>query len=77
MTLQAAIEGRGIALVPHVLAATDIQSTSLVQVIPKRVPSDGSYFLIGQKRTWEQGKVKIFRDWLRSEVSKVKEDFLK
>ena len=68
MTLQAAIQGRGIALVPHILAEADIQMGSLVQVMPQRVKSEGSYFLIGRKRSWDQGKIKIFREWLHNEV---------
>lgn len=68
MTMQAAIEGRGIALVPEVLARGDLQSGLLVPACSERVTSDGRYFLIGRKRSWEQGKVKIFRDWILSEI---------
>lgn len=68
MTIQAAVQGRGIALVPHILAKADIQAGSLVAAMPHRIKSDGSYFLIGRKRSWDQGKIKIFRQWLHNEI---------
>ena len=49
MAIQAAMEGRGIALVPDVLVMDDIRSGLLVQAIPARVPSAGQYYLIGRK----------------------------
>lgn len=68
MSMQAAIEGRGIALVPLVLAQGDLAAGLLVPAMHRRITSDGLYFLIGRKRSWEQGKVKIFRDWLLQEI---------
>lgn len=70
MTMQVAIEGRGIALVPQVLAQGDLSSGLLVPALSQRIASDGHYFLIGRKRSWEQGKVKIFRQWLLGELQK-------
>lgn len=69
MTMQAAIEGRGIALVPKVLVQADLDAGLLVPAMEHSVISDGNYFLIGRRRSWEQGKVKIFRDWLRAEAA--------
>lgn len=66
MAIQAAMEGRGIALVPDVLVMDDIRSGLLVQAIPARVPSAGQYYLIGRKTGWEQKRVRIFRAWLES-----------
>lgn len=68
MTIQAAIEGRGIALVPQVLVQRDLSAGLLVPAIQRRIASDGRYFLIGRKRSWELGKVKIFKEWLLQEV---------
>ncbi len=68
MTIQAAIEGRGVALVPQVLAQGDIAAGLLVPAMHRRISSDGRYFLIGRKRSWEQGKVRIFKEWLMQEV---------
>ena len=66
MAIQAAMEGRGIALVPDVLVMDDIRSGLLVQAIPARVPSAGQYYLIGRRSGWEQNRVRIFREWLES-----------
>jgi LysR family glycine cleavage system transcriptional activator len=66
MAIQAAMEGRGIALVPDVLVMDDIRSGLLAQAIPARVPSAGQYYLIGRKTAWEQKRVRTFREWLES-----------
>ena len=68
MTLQAAMQGRGIALVPHILAEADLQTGLLVAAMNHRIKSEGNYFLIGRKRSWDQGKINIFRRWLRNEI---------
>lgn len=68
LSLQAAIEGRGIALVPEILAEPDVRSGLLVQTLPHKVPSAGCYYLIGRKSAWKQKKTKIFRDWIMSNV---------
>lgn len=68
MTIQAAIEGRGVALVPQILVQDDIAAGFLVPAMHRRIVSDGRYFLIGRKRSWEQGKVKVFREWLLQEI---------
>jgi len=74
MTIQAAIEGRGVALVPKVLAQGDLNAGLLVQMMPHGISSDGEYCLIGRKRSWDQGKVRIFRDWLRQEIDRARDE---
>lgn len=68
MSMQAAAEGKGIALVPKVLAEEDLRTGSIVRAIPNKVPSAGQYYLLGQRRNWDQAKNKIFRNWLLSEL---------
>lgn len=70
MSIQAAYEGRGIALVPEVLVGSDLKSGNLVKMIPETVLSAGRYYLVGRKRTWQQQKVRTFRRWLLAEVQK-------
>ncbi|WP_323769314.1 LysR substrate-binding domain-containing protein [Antarctobacter sp.] len=65
MAIQAAMEGRGIALVPDILVKDDIRSGLLVQAISTSVPSAGQYYLFGRKSGWEQKRVRIFREWLQ------------
>ncbi|MDA7966031.1 transcriptional regulator GcvA [Ruegeria sp.] len=76
MTIQAAIEGRGIALVPQVLAQGDISAGLLVPAMPQRVTSNGRYCLIGRSRSWEQGKIKIFKEWLIQEAEASRADLV-
>jgi LysR family glycine cleavage system transcriptional activator len=64
LALQAAIEGRGIAVVPHVLVQTDLRTGLLEQALPHKIQSAGAYYLIGRKSAWKQMKIKIFREWI-------------
>ena len=68
LSLQAAIEGRGIALVPQILVETDIQAGLLAQALPYKIQSAGAYYLIGRKSGWQQEKTKIFRDWILESI---------
>jgi LysR family transcriptional regulator, glycine cleavage system transcriptional activator len=69
MALQAAIEGKGIALLPYILAQDDLRDGRIVPAIPGTVRSAGDYYLIGRKSQWERQKVKIFRSWLHSQIA--------
>lgn len=68
MALQAAIEGKGIALLPYILAQDDLRDERIVPAITGKVRSAGDYYLIGRKSQWEQRKVKTFRSWLQSQI---------
>ena len=68
MTLQAAAESKGVALLPLVLSQEDLRNGTVVRAMPKKVASAGSYYLLGKKQNWDQSKVKIFRQWLRAEI---------
>ncbi|SON55704.1 Gcv operon activator [Hartmannibacter diazotrophicus] len=68
LALQAAIEGRGIALLPQVLALDDLRAGRIVQALPVRVRSAGDYYLLGRSSLWDRKNVKLFRDWLLTEI---------
>jgi LysR family glycine cleavage system transcriptional activator len=68
LALQAANEGRGIAMVPHVLVTADIRAGLLVQALPHKIQSSGAYYLIGRQSSWTQTKIKTFREWITSAV---------
>ncbi|MBY6122918.1 MULTISPECIES: transcriptional regulator GcvA [Roseovarius] len=70
MTIQAAIDGRGIAVVPYQLVEADLRNGSVEIAHPEKVASAGSYYLIGRKRSWDQRRIKIFRQWLLSELER-------
>ena len=69
MALQEAAKGRGIALVPHVLATDDLALGNLVIPFHRPVASEGGYFLLCRRHQWDDPKVALFRDWLKRELA--------
>ena len=64
MTLQAASEGRGVAVIPEILLANDLATENLVMPFPHRVPSAGSYYVLYRADQADVPKIRLFRDWL-------------
>jgi LysR family glycine cleavage system transcriptional activator len=69
LTIQAAIQGQGIALIPRILVEEDLAAGRLVTVHSASVPSAGSYYLLSRKSNWSSPKVRVFREWLRDAIS--------
>lgn len=69
MTLQAAAQGRGIAIIPKVLAAMDLEAGALVQPLDVEVASAGAYHLLCREHQWNAPKIRVFRDWLLHEFA--------
>jgi LysR family transcriptional regulator, glycine cleavage system transcriptional activator len=65
LTLQAAMNGQGIALVPEVLALADISAGKLVVAIDRPIAKAGSYYLLSRRHHWDAPKVRLFREWLK------------
>ena len=69
MALQAAAEGRGVAIAPHVLIESDIRIRSLVVPFTAMPPAAPAYYyLLGPRHAWNSVKIKRFRIWLRQQV---------
>lgn len=64
MTMQAAIEGRGVALIPYALAESDIAAGKLVIPFDRRTESSGAYHLLCRSHQWDSEPIRRFRDWL-------------
>jgi LysR family glycine cleavage system transcriptional activator len=64
MCLQAAIEGRGVALVPSALVHDDIAAGVLTVPFDRRVKSAGDYYLLCRTPHWNTERVRRFREWL-------------
>lgn len=64
MTLQAASEGRGVAVIPEILIANDLATGNLVMPFPHRVPSAGAYYLLYRAEQADIPKIRLFKDWL-------------
>jgi LysR family glycine cleavage system transcriptional activator len=64
MCLQAAIEGRGVALVPSALVQDDIAAGVLTIPFERRVKSAGDYYVLCRAPQWNTERVRRFREWL-------------
>lgn len=66
MVVQAAIDGRGIALVRRSIAEGDLAAGSLVRLFDVAIPAPGSYYLVRPLRP-APPKVLAFRTWMFAE----------
>ncbi|HKW80244.1 MAG TPA: transcriptional regulator GcvA [Casimicrobiaceae bacterium] len=73
-TLQAAIEGQGIALARTSLIGNDLHNGVLVRLFDISVPSPRKYFLVYPPRLAEAPKLVAFRRWLLGEVAAMQRD---
>lgn len=69
MSLQAAVDGVGIALGRTPLVARDLQVGRLVAPFPLRVPHRHAYRLVCPKGDETNPKIRVFRDWLVDEIA--------
>ena len=69
LTLQAAIEGQGIALARSSLAANDIKKQLLIDPLGVRVPAKSKCYLCARKTLWDTPKIVALRQWLLNEVA--------
>lgn len=68
MTIQAAIEGKGIALVPAVLIEDELSSGNLIALFEDKKVEAGSYYFLCRESDWRSTKIEHFRDWLMKEA---------
>jgi LysR family glycine cleavage system transcriptional activator len=64
LAIEAAIDGQGIALVPHFLAAPDIKSGRLVQLFGHDVKQPARWYLTCLKERAEEPRIRRFREWV-------------
>lgn len=69
MTLQAAVEGKGVAIVPKILANQDLEAGILVSPFPSANVIAGTYYLLFRESHLDIPKVKRFRAWIFDEIS--------
>src|SRR5450432_765264 len=68
-TVQAAIEGQGIALGRTSLLGNDLRNGVLVRLFDIEVPSPRKYFLVYPPRLADTPKLGAFREWLFDEIA--------
>jgi LysR family glycine cleavage system transcriptional activator len=68
--LQAAIEGRGVALARSVMAHDDLAAGRLVRLFAEvRFESELAYYVVYRPECANLPRVVAFRDWLRNEAA--------
>ncbi|MEM7318492.1 MAG: LysR substrate-binding domain-containing protein [Pseudomonadota bacterium] len=64
--LEAAIDGQGVALARHLLAARDLEQGRLIRLDESRVPLDRGLYFVCRAGDQERATVRIFKNWLMS-----------
>ena len=73
MTLQAAIDGQGVALGQRILVEYDIAAGRLVKPLAKEVSLRVPYYLISPVHAAQSAAFVVFRQWLRDEAARSEE----
>lgn len=69
MSLQAARDGEGVALIPSILVDSFDLNTELVRPFPTTLASAGEYYLLTQKARYEERAIKRFRQWILTQTA--------
>jgi LysR family glycine cleavage system transcriptional activator len=69
MTLQAAMDGLGVALGRSRLVEADIAASRLVMPFDLVLPSDAGFYIVAPEETADLPKISLFRDWLIRSVA--------
>jgi len=64
MAIQAAIEGKGVALAPSIFLESELRSGTLVALFGGEGFDSGAYYLLCRESTWSNTKIERFREWL-------------
>lgn len=67
--VQAAVQGEGVVLGRSALVADDLAGGRLVQPFTLSLPAELAYYLAYPPRALQRHKVKVFRDWLMTEIA--------
>ncbi|HSV80022.1 MAG TPA: LysR family transcriptional regulator [Ramlibacter sp.] len=68
MSIEAAVQGLGVALVPRLLVEDELRRGLLTEVGGAFRWSGGSYFLVYPQDRAESAALPVFRDWLREQA---------
>ena len=71
--LQGAVEGQGIMLTRHAIAASEIEKGTLVQLFDVAVPAESAYWIVWPEAMLASDRVLAFRDWMRAETAATRE----
>ena len=68
LTIEAALNGQGVAVVPTHLVTRELASGTLVSPFGQTVPSNSTYYFVSRIEKTPNNDVRSFRDWLMAEV---------
>ena len=68
MTIQAAIEGSGVALVPRIFIENELKSGLLIALFGEADLISGAYYFLARDSMWDTPKITRFREWLIQEA---------
>jgi len=69
LALEAAIEGQGIAMVPHFMVASDLRAGRLIKPFAIEVRQPGRWYLVCRREQRADARIARFRDWLAAEIA--------
>jgi LysR family transcriptional regulator, glycine cleavage system transcriptional activator len=69
LMLQAAMDGRGVALGQALIVRDDIAAGRLVEIFSFRLPTGAGYYVVYPSASAERPKVKAFREWVMTEIT--------
>jgi LysR family glycine cleavage system transcriptional activator len=72
MTIDAAVDGQGIALARTALVINDLTSGRLIRPFNLSLPVSYAYWLVYPKVSESLPKIQAFRDWVKNEVEEDK-----
>ena len=73
MAAEAALQGMGVALIPHLLVEDELRRGALMQVARHDYLSDRSYYLIYPEHNADNAALGIFRAWLEEQAHEYRE----
>lgn len=69
LALDAAIDGQGVMLAWHTLAAYQLKAGTLVAPFPERAVTGLGYWLVSSARRRDDARIAAFRRWIRQEMA--------
>ena len=74
LMLQAAMDGRGVAMGPLLIAADDLLARRLAQPFSFKLSTGFSYYLVYPPATADRPKIRAFREWIAEEMGQHREE---
>jgi LysR family glycine cleavage system transcriptional activator len=70
LTVDAALAGRGFALVPRILVADDLAAGRLIQPFPIAIPDPFTYWLVYAATRAKEPRIRAFLRWIQDEATR-------